>query len=106
MGTLLRADRKLTSDGMSAKIDGTYLGMAHFAGTGPSHKTCRECKSWGLEGRHRYRTPPYPVLLDARCSKFTELTKKAGPAVPCDAMACRYFEQSDKVPPRLKTLAE
>jgi hypothetical protein len=80
----------------------THPGMAHFAGSGPELKTCRDCKFWEHD-RHNYyakRGKHHGRARPATCRKFRQLTNAAGTAIPDDAAACRYFEQADPVPAR------
>lgn len=59
----------------------THRGQAHFAGTGPAGMTCAKCTLHGHKGR---------------CEAFKRLMQKAGPQVPADAAACKYFEPHGK----------
>lgn len=80
----------------------SYAGMAHFAGTGPAGKTCRECAFWA-HGPYDYRAKvgKYRGLIEpATCNKYRRITTRTGSKVPDDAMACRYFEQNQAVPER------
>ena len=94
---------KLTSDPRDALIAGTHQGQAHFAGTGPQKKTCRECSHWrqfgGISheyyaagGKHRARLKPHP------CMKCVAMMGGVTPKVPHQARACKYFEQADTPP--------
>jgi hypothetical protein len=58
--------------------------MAHWAGTGPTGKACRDCAAWVLVGRVRL------------CDKYKRMmgkdeweTKKV---IPSGTAACKYFE--------------
>lgn len=81
----------------------TWPGMAHFAGTGPNAKSCRQCNSWmgcGVEhgyyangGKHKGGVKPRP------CEKYQELMGgETGPAIPHDARACKYFSENPQPP--------
>jgi len=73
----------------------THPGMAHWGGTGPDGKSCRECGAF----EHHDRRDAHGTLKPARCRKYSELTNgKIGKAVPFDARACKYFLQADDVP--------
>jgi hypothetical protein len=74
----------------------SHKGMAHFAGTGPNGRTCRECSHWDQHGaRNKYDTK----LKDERCKKFSALAQgKKGQAVPADAFACKYFDLNPNAP--------
>jgi len=65
--------------------EGTFPGMAHFAGSGPKGKKCADCQNWDCLSR-----PP------GRCLAFGRLMHKAGPPVPPLAEACKYFELMKK----------
>lgn len=82
----------------------TWPGQAHFAGSGPSGETCRTCASWG-EGSY---DPGYysrngkhgGVLKPRPCGRYMAMMSgDAGPAVPHDAAACKYFEAAEQVRP-------
>jgi hypothetical protein len=77
----------------------TYPGMAHFAGSGPPQKTCRECSFWD-HGHHDYRAAGKQrgLIKPARCRKFRALMNAVGAKIPDDAAACRHFDQADPVP--------
>ena len=80
----------------------THPGMAHFAGSGPELKTCRECKFWG-SGRPDYRSKNGKwrgLIKPDRCKKFQALTNSIGADIPDDAAACRHFEQAENPPAR------
>jgi hypothetical protein len=80
----------------------SHPGMAHFAGTGPQGKTCRECVFWA-HGPHDYRAKngKYRGLIEpAKCNKYQQITTQAGAKVPDEAMSCRYFEQNEAPPLR------
>jgi hypothetical protein len=99
---LLDFDRRLTRDENHAKAALTHVGMAHFAGTGPAGKVCRECKFWREATKHQYYTSTSrhgPTLKPVPCAKFTRLTGKLGPGVPHGAQACKHFEAAENPPP-------
>lgn len=68
--------------------------MAHFAGSGPVGKTCRECEHWQMQGR-----TVNGELKPGLCAKFRRLTGWEGAKVPDLAAACKYFEETD-IPPK------
>lgn len=74
----------------------SHKGQAHFAGTGPGNKSCRECVSWQHTGQYDGKGPK-----PARCRQFQTLTGKQGPNVPHTAYSCKYFQQNPN-PPRLR----
>ena len=80
---------------IAAKARSTHLGMAHFAHSGPSGKTCRECRFWmktstwyAEMGKHGGAARPAP------CAKYHQLMQLKGENIPHDAAACKYFEQA------------
>lgn len=75
----------------------THKGMAHFAGTGPNGRTCRECIHWDhFNGSYRKGDGR---ISKASCKKFSALTRgEKGHPVPDDAMACKYFDINPAVP--------
>ncbi len=86
---------------LTRKARATWPGMAHFAGTGPKGRTCRECIYWDhLPYEYRSKTGRYGGLIKpARCRKYRELTREQGAPVPYHAFACRHFELNPS-PPR------
>jgi hypothetical protein len=103
-----------------AKFDGqirdTFLGQAHIAGTGPSGRTCRECRYWhawkNKNNSPFSENPPTPVppgyfskshdenpngLKKARCNR--PVLNKAKKAIPHFAKSCRLFEENPEPPP-------
>jgi hypothetical protein len=75
-------------DGWPSKAN-ALPGMAHFAGTGPGGKTCRDCVFRGYYREHG-------VKKHYGCQKFKSLTGNNGPVVQSDWPACRHFEQKPK----------
>ena len=69
-------------EGATEKHFKTYKGMAHFAGTGPEGKQCKECRHFLKKAPHK----PSP------CSEYKRLTTdKVARNVPTTADACKYF---------------
>jgi hypothetical protein len=71
-------------------------GQAHFCGTGPPGRTCRQCTHWwhDLSGYdHKGFIKP------ARCRQFTALTNQLGARVPADTPACKYFAPTNDLVP-------
>ncbi|HEX2554216.1 MAG TPA: hypothetical protein VHL98_10970 [Microvirga sp.] len=79
---------------------GTHVGMAHFAGTGPAGRTCRECvfwmktSTWFAEGGKNGGGP-----RPAPCARYQQLTHQRGGNVPHGASACRHFAAADHPQP-------
>lgn len=83
----------------------TFLGQAHFAGTGPEGTTCRECRFWHILDKKGNPTPPYydgetGELHKAKCNR--PIMNKANRRVPHDAPSCRLFEASANPKPAVK----
>jgi hypothetical protein len=57
----------------------TFPGMAHWASSGPTGKTCGVCVHWS-----------------GPCAKFRVLTNEQGPKVPMSAAACKHFEDKPR----------
>jgi hypothetical protein len=73
----------------------THRGMAHFAGTGPVGRTCRECAHW--QSKRRWSAPGAlggGEPLASPCARYHVLMRQPGKPVPHSAWACRHFEQS------------
>lgn len=82
----------------------TYPGMAHFAGSGPSQRTCRECLHWtgcGLDSGHFAKKGIHAGQLKPRaCGRYRSLMQgDVGPGVPHNVRACKYFEDNPAPPP-------
>jgi hypothetical protein len=82
----------------------THIGMAHFAGTGPVDKTCRECVYWMKRGKWTKAD----LMIDGRvpepspCRRYRNLLNlpnRGLPAVPHDAAACKWFGQAERPQP-------
>ena len=77
------------------KMRKTHTGMAHFAGTGPEGRSCRECAHWMFKSDGYYsKSGKFANQIKPhRCAKFSQLSAgRAGDAVPANASACKYFE--------------
>lgn len=96
--------QNLTMSEHLAPVMNTHMGQAHFAGTGPDNKTCRECAKWyrkwdtGKASPHVYKGRGKGVLYlqPAHCNH--PILNKAGNYVPHDALACRLFAQEESPP--------
>ena len=84
--------------GMNAAIQNSHPGMAHFAGSGPAGKVCRECKFFASLGHHEKRGVHGGRLKDATCRKYSALMNGEGPRVPPSASACKFFEENPNPP--------
>jgi len=84
--TVLKTDH-LTRSPIDYAARISYPGMAHFAGTGPDGKYCRDCIHW--DRRPDDRTI---VAKPAPCKKYSKMMRGIGKNVPGSAFACKYFE--------------
>ena len=79
----------------------TYVGMAHFAGTGPEGKTCRECDFWATQWKWARVVAlghgGFP--MPGRCRKHTVFAMRKGEQVPHDAEACKHFAPTENPQP-------
>lgn len=85
----------------------TYAGMAHWAGSGPISRTCRECKYWMFARRYYSANGKHAgQLKDEACDKYrTLMSGELGPAIPHNARACKYFELAiEPAPLRMKNV--
>lgn len=102
---LIRGKTKLTmlDSNLERQRDQTWPGMAHFAGTGIARFTCRQCGHWtgcGVESGYHPANGKFSGLIKPRpCEKYaTMMGVVAGPAVPHDARACKYFVENPAPP--------
>jgi hypothetical protein len=103
--TRLRLTLGLAHQGEEAVValaSGTYIGQAHFGGSGPPGATCRECNFWAHTNSWEKSTgggsgQPRP----ATCAKAKSLAmaRVATPKVPHHALACRHFEPAERPQP-------
>lgn len=69
-------------------IKQTPDGMAHWAGTGPSDKTCGQCKHLGAVYPHAGKTKYL-----SRCQLYQRRANgRVGGKLPPNTPACKYFE--------------
>lgn len=81
-------------------VGNTHPGMAHFAGTGPDNRTCRECCEWHQLGYYAASNKKHgPTLKPGGCRKYAELMKKEVQKVPHSASVCRWFVENQSPPP-------
>jgi len=80
----------------------TEPGMAHFAGSGPPGKTCKDCafKGYRRPGNAHFDPVKNDYVVHMRrtggCAKFRELSGNHGLAIKGTCRACKYFEQKAK----------
>lgn len=71
-------------------IRDTPPGMAHWMGTGPAGKTCRECTFFDADGHDAAG-----MLKAARCKKHTALMNgRQGPKIKHANASCRFFHEN------------
>jgi len=95
---------RLTPHPLQALIDATPPGMAHWAGTGPTGATCRECSFWVRQGNPRHKRDEAGLLQPRRCKKYTALNhgEQMLTGVPASTPACRYFQRHYDPPPLVR----
>lgn len=103
--TILSSSLPLTEPGpvdYSALARNSFPGMAHFAGTGPTGQSCRQCVHWRIGAADWYAPggkhggAPKP----RGCQAFLKFTMgREGPKVPHDARSCKHFEASPEPTP-------
>jgi len=115
----VRPENHLTREPKHDRLLGTYLGMAHIAGTGPTGRTCRECVFFGKE-RYNAETGqlqrvPHGFYSEKRqderagCLKpsycLRPIVGKVKRMFPHSAPSCRLFEANETPPPASRTKA-
>jgi hypothetical protein len=92
----------LTAGPIDTLARASHPGMAHFAGTGPRLKTCRECAFWAHKPYdYRAKNGKFRgLILPATCNKYRQMTQQVGDKIPDDAAACKYFEENPSPPAR------
>lgn len=80
----------------------TPPGMAHWAGTGPTLATCRQCQHWASIGKWFEDGPggsgePMP----SRCRRYKSLgmLKTFGPPIPHSTPSCAHYTPAKKPQP-------
>ncbi len=78
----------------------TPAGMAHWVGTGPANRTCRECKFFKWGGRYASKGGYHTTgeLKPAKCQKYKTLMRREGPPIKHNLLACKYFEEDGSAP--------
>lgn len=98
-------DKKLTMQDVNKPVKETYLGQAHFAGTGKQGETCRLCKHFVHKDnkakvvKFRYsgsQATDLMYLQNGRCNY--PIMNKADRVFPHAAKSCRLLEYSDNPP--------
>lgn len=91
------------------KIDGVpdtdelRSGMAFFAGSGPTGKTCGDCKHRGYmrESRNgKWNASLQQIVHRAsrvmKCAMFKKMSGRHGADIDADYPCCKYFEPKDQ----------
>ena len=79
----------------------TPPGMAHWRGSGPKGKVCRECIHYRADRRYTANSPGHAKnqLMPGDCRKVKALTNLWGPKFPTETAACKHFEENPEPPP-------
>lgn len=81
--------------GFESKRRATAPGMAHWAGSGPTGTTCRECAHWtgcgGEVGYYSKKGGGGGVIKPRKCAQYRKMMTEAGPGVPHETPSCKYF---------------
>lgn len=94
--------KPIHDDRMQDLIRKSHPGMAHWAGTGPEGKTCRQCRFFYPEGHFSKSNKLYPGhLKPGACRRFQKMTGTKGEKVPHTAAACKFFSERDTPPPAI-----
>lgn len=95
-------DKTLTQphdERMRSFVASTYPGMAHWCGSGPKRKSCRECDHYEFKG---YYSAGSKVsgnsLKPGRCLKYKDMMGKWGPKFPWHVEACSFFQENPEPP--------
>jgi hypothetical protein len=81
------------SEEWSARIAETPAGMAHWRGSGPDGKFCKDCREMFRSDDEVRREGG--GIRSRRCQKFSRLMGAGGRAIPAMTPACIYFETND-----------
>lgn len=78
----------------------TPSGMAHWLGTGPAGRTCRECEFFKWHGRYASSGGSHTKgeLKPAKCKKYKDLMRQWGDPLKHHLRACKYFEETASPP--------
>ena len=77
----------------------TPPGMAHWAGTGPSGTTCRECLEYSDNGYYSANSKYGSTLKPGTCHRYEKMMNKEGPSIPYNTASCKYFLLNDTPKP-------
>lgn len=106
MGLLVNEHLTVVDAEFERRRSQTFPGMAHFANTGPSGKTCRECQHWGGGRASDYTSPTgrfHGLIKNHPCSRYESMMNGVtGPGVPADAQSCKHFSENPEPPARYR----
>ncbi len=110
MAEAVAFSKHLTHEDLLDHVRKTQIGQAHFAGTGPYGRTCRECKHFYCKNREgepapfRYRgdenepsSPDKVTYLQPALCNFP-IPNKAEALISHSLEACRHFEECSTPP--------
>ena len=84
---------------LEGRIKATQQGMAHWAGTGPALRTCRECNHYTQEGYYSKTGKNHGSLKPGICAKYRSMmNNKPGPKIDPNLPSCKYFDENPKPP--------
>ena len=95
---------------LNGNLEATFIGQAHFGGSGPTGRTCRECQLWHVlknasrgaaaspqaPGYYKRRAKTPYELKPAKC--HAKVPNKAPERIPHYASACRHFVENSNAP--------
>lgn len=109
MSDHLVLDKSLHEAGFEERVRGTFLGQAHFAGSGPSGTSCRECEHWGVklyprDAEPHVASPGYysrshetPCALKRATCNYP-INNKSSRRFPHSAPSCCFFSANPTPP--------
>lgn len=85
---------------MRVLIASTPPGMAHWCGTGPARRSCRECVHYEFKGYYATTSMARGGRLKpGRCRQYRTMMGNWGPAFKWHVAACMFFAENPKPPP-------
>ena len=87
MAAHVPVDQHLHAAGFEDRIAETYLGQAHFAGSGPDGTACRNCQHWQREEEDFDRAK----AREAYCEY--PIPGKRRRMIPASAGSCRFYTE-------------
>jgi hypothetical protein len=81
------------------QIRATQPGMAHWAGSGPPLKTCRECVFFENNGFYARNGKHRGALQPGRCKKYQAMMQgRAGNKIDHWLSSCKYYKANENPP--------